>query len=116
MILNLGWLNELVDISSISIKDLVETLSLYSVEVEEFKKIIDIDNLVIGRVMIRRDHPNSDHLSICTVNAGKEMLEIVCGAPNVQAGMDVIVAKIGAELPGGLKIKKRKFVVLNHLV
>lgn len=108
MKLNLGWLNELVDISDISIKDLVETLSLYSVEVEEFKKIIDIDNLVIGRVMIRRDHPNSDHLSICTVNAGKEMLEIVCGAPNVQAGMDVIVAKIGAELPGGLKIKKAK--------
>ena len=108
MKVNLGWLNELVDISDIKVKDLVNTLSLYSVEVEEFKKLVDIDNLVIGRVMIRRDHPNSDHLSICTVNVGKEMLEIVCGAPNIAAGQDVIVAKIGAILPGNFKIKKTK--------
>lgn len=51
-------------------------------------------------------HPDSDHLHICTVDIGKEILNIVCGAPNVKAGQKVIVALNGAELPGGIKIKK----------
>lgn len=51
-------------------------------------------------------HPNSDHLHICTVDVGKEVLNIVCGAPNVAKGQKVIVALDGAELPGGVKIKK----------
>lgn len=51
-------------------------------------------------------HPDSDHLHICTVDVGKEILNIVCGAPNVKAGQKVIVALDGAELPGGVKIKK----------
>ena len=51
-------------------------------------------------------HPDSDHLHICTVNVGSEVLNIVCGAPNVDKGQKVIVAMNGAELPGGIKIKK----------
>ena len=51
-------------------------------------------------------HPDSDHLHVCTVNVGKEILNIVCGAPNVEKGQKVIVALEGAELPGGIKIKK----------
>ncbi len=51
-------------------------------------------------------HPDSDHLHICKVNVGKETLNIVCGAPNVEKGQKVIVALDGAELPGGVKIKK----------
>lgn len=51
-------------------------------------------------------HPDSDHLHICTVDVGNEILNIVCGAPNVAKGQKVIVALDGAELPGGFKIKK----------
>ncbi len=51
-------------------------------------------------------HPNSDHLHVCTVDVGNEVLNIVCGAPNVAKGQKVIVALDGAELPGGVKIKK----------
>ena len=51
-------------------------------------------------------HPDSDHLHVCKVNVGKEILNIVCGAPNVAKGQKVIVALNGAELPGGVKIKK----------
>ena len=51
-------------------------------------------------------HPDSDHLHLCEVNIGEEVLNIVCGAPNVRTGLKVIVAKVGAELPGGVKIKK----------
>ena len=53
-------------------------------------------------------HPDSDHLHVCTVDVGNEILNIVCGAPNVQEGQKVIVALDGAELPGGIKIKKGK--------
>lgn len=51
-------------------------------------------------------HPDSDHLHVCTVDIGKDILHIVCGAPNVKKGQKVIVALDGAELPGGIKIKK----------
>ena len=51
-------------------------------------------------------HPDSDHLHVCKVDVGKEVLNIVCGAPNVAKGQKVIVALNGAELPGGVKIKK----------
>lgn len=108
MKVNLGWLNELIDLSDLSIDEIVNKISLYSVEVEEFGRMVDIDNLVVGRVMIKEKHPNADKLSVCTVNVGEEVLQIVCGAPNVEAGQDVIVAKIGAVLPGDFKIKKSK--------
>ena len=51
-------------------------------------------------------HKDSDHLHVCKVDVGKEVLQIVCGAPNVAVGQKVIVALDGAELPGGIKIKK----------
>ena len=55
------------------------------------------------------DHPNSDHLHICMVDVGgEEPIQIVCGAPNVHAGMRVAAALDGAHLPGGVKIKKGK--------
>ena len=58
-------------------------------------------NLVIGEVLSCEDHPDSDHLHVCKVNLGNCVNQIVCGAPNVAAGQKVIVAKVGAKLPGG---------------
>ncbi|KGR77667.1 YtpR family tRNA-binding protein [Ureibacillus sinduriensis] len=69
---------------------------------------LDVDftpKFVIGHVEEKEKHPNADKLSICKVNVGDEVLQIVCGAPNVEAGQKVVVAKIGAVMPSGLVIK-----------
>lgn len=61
---------------------------------------------VVGYVEEKEKHPDADKLSICKVNVGDETLQIVCGAPNVEAGQKVVVAKIGAVMPSGLVIKQ----------
>ncbi|GER66448.1 tRNA-binding protein [Weizmannia acidilactici] len=60
---------------------------------------------VVGYVKEKVKHPDSDHLSICQVDVGNETLQIVCGAPNVEAGQKVVVAKVGACMPNGMIIK-----------
>ncbi|MEK8199258.1 MULTISPECIES: YtpR family tRNA-binding protein [unclassified Lysinibacillus] len=70
---------------------------------------LDVDfspKFVVGYVETKDKHPNADKLSICTVNVGEETLQIVCGAPNVEAGQKVVVAKIGAVMPSGMLIKE----------
>ncbi len=70
---------------------------------------LDVDfspKFVVGYIETKEKHPNADKLSICTVNVGEEMLQIVCGAPNVDAGQKVVVAKIGAVMPSGMLIKE----------
>ncbi|MBP3708579.1 MAG: phenylalanine--tRNA ligase subunit beta [Clostridia bacterium] len=62
---------------------------------------MDCTNLVIGEIIECVEHPDSDHLHVCKVNVGKDILQIVCGAPNARAGIKVIVALSGAKLPGG---------------
>lgn len=69
----------------------------------------EVENVVVGRVLTCVPHPDSDHLRVTTVDIGEgEPLQIVCGAPNCEAGILVPVAKVGARLPGGVKIKKGK--------
>lgn len=99
------WLQELVDLSGISYNELIRDLSLYIVEVDATEKLTEGTNIVVGYVESRVDHPDSDHLSICMVNIGSEVLQIVCGAPNVRAGQKIMLALPGAVLPGGT-IKK----------
>ncbi len=104
MIVSYNWLKELVKLN-VSAEKLAEEMSLYSVEVESFRKLINATNLVVGHVMKKTKHENSDHLNVCIVNFGDYDLQIVCGAPNVEVGQKVIVALPGAVLPGGT-IKK----------
>lgn len=69
----------------------------------------EISNIVVGRVLTCEMHPDSDHLHVCTVDVGQENpIQVVCGAPNVEAGQLVPVALVGAHLPGGVTIKKGK--------
>ncbi len=76
-------------------------------EIESFEIRNDDPYVVIGKVLTRADHPNSDHLNLTTVDVGHgEILNIVCGAKNVDAGQTVIVAKVGAILPGNFEIKE----------
>lgn len=73
-----------------------------------FDHQIDADfspKFVIGYVEEMDKHPNADKLNICQVNVGEEHLQIVCGAPNVDAGQKVVVAKVGAVMPSGMVIK-----------
>ncbi|TFE00885.1 YtpR family tRNA-binding protein [Jeotgalibacillus salarius] len=60
---------------------------------------------VVGYVEEMEKHPNADKLNVCQVNVGEERLQIVCGAPNVDAGQKVVVAKVGAVMPSGMVIK-----------
>lgn len=60
---------------------------------------------VVGYVLDKKPHENADKLSVCTVDVGDETLQIVCGAPNIDQGQKVVVAKIGATMPSGMKIK-----------
>ena len=74
-------------------------------EYDSAEPLINCTKLVTGEVLECVDHPDSDHLHCCKVNVGNEVLDIVCGAPNVRKGLKVIVALDGAKLPGG-EIKK----------
>lgn len=108
MRLSKKFLNDYIDISDVSYADLAEKMVFAGNEYESISKLCDAEGLVIGRVIECIDHPNSDHLHICQVDIGSEIKQIVCGAPNVRKDILVIVAKIGATLPGGITIKATK--------
>src|SRR5699024_11340389 len=63
---------------------------------------------VVGYAQEKQFHENADKLTVCQVDVGDETLQIVCGAPNVEQGQKVVVAKVGATMPSGMKIKQTK--------
>lgn len=105
MKVSLNWLKDFVDVQ-INVKELSELFNLHSGEVEESYKLVNATNLVVGYVESKEKHPDADKLSVCQVNIGGEVSQIVCGAPNVDKGQKVIVALPGAVLPGDFKIKQ----------
>lgn len=106
MKLSKNFVNDYVDIEDIDIKTLAEDMTRVGNEYDSAEKLINATNLVVGEVLECEMHPDSDHLHVCKVNVGTEILQIVCGAPNVRKGLKVIVALDGAVLPGDFKIKK----------
>lgn len=107
MKLSTNFLKEYVNIDdSIDVKTLAEDMTRVGNEYDSAEKLINASHLIIGEVIECKEHPDSDHLHVCKVNIGTEILDIVCGAPNVRKGLKVIVAQVGAELPGDFKIKK----------
>lgn len=101
----MNHLKELID-TDIRAEELSTLFNLHSAEVEEAYKLVDASHLVVGYVTEKTMHPDADKLSVCQVDLGGEISQIVCGAPNVEQGQYVIVSKPGAELPGGFKIKQ----------
>jgi phenylalanyl-tRNA synthetase beta chain len=91
-----------MDVSDLTIEDIAQAVTAAGFEVEGIDKLSQGTNLVIGQVLTCEPHPDSDHLHVTTVDVKDEVLHIVCGAPNVAAGQKVIVAKAGAQLPGGV--------------
>ena len=105
--IDLEWVNDYIDISDLDLKELASKITKAGINIE---KVITnhIDNLIIGEVLECKMHPDSDHLHVCKVDVGNEILQIVCGAPNVRCGLKVIVALPGAILPNDFEIKKSK--------
>lgn len=109
MLVSTKWLAEYIDIKGLAPVDLAEKITRSGIEVDA---VIDrsqgMTNVVVGHVLERVKHPEADKLAICQVDVGEEITQIICGAPNVATGQKVIVARPGAVLPGGIKIKKAK--------
>ena len=105
MKLSKNFVKDYIDID-VDIKTLAEDMTRVGNEYDSAEKLINATKLIIGEVLECENHPDSDHLHVCKVNIGEEVLDIVCGAPNVRKGLKVIVAQVGAELPGDFKIKK----------
>ncbi|CAC6294792.1 Phenylalanyl-tRNA synthetase beta chain [Staphylococcus aureus] len=109
MLISNEWLKEYVTIDD-SVSNLAERITRTGIEVDDLIDYTkDIKNLVVGFVKSKEKHPDADKLNVCQVDIGEdEPVQIVCGAPNVDAGQYVIVAKVGGRLPGGIKIKHAK--------
>ena len=111
------WLKEMVDVPA-DPQELVAEFVRTGTEVEAVERMgAEFDNIVTGQVLSKEPHPDSDHMWLCKVSVGEknvdadgnpEPLQIVCGAQNFEQGDKIVVAMIGAELPGGFKIKKSK--------
>lgn len=107
MKLSLNFVKDYVDIDeNLTVKEVAEAMTKAGSEYDSAEKLIDATKLVIGEIKECEMHPDSDHLHLCKVDIGNEVLNIVCGAPNARKGIKVIVAQDGAVLPGDFKIKK----------
>lgn len=107
MILSRNFVKDYIDLDdNLDIKTIAEDMTRVGNEYDAAEKFINATNLVIGQIKTCEEHPDSDHLHVCMVDVGKETLQIVCGAPNARAGIKVIVALAGAELPNDVTIKK----------
>ncbi len=117
MKVSLKWLGEYIDVPS-NLKEFCDRLDLTGTGVEGVETVGEaFENIVTGQILTRDAHPDSDHMWVTTVDVGAyntnaegepEPLQIVCGAQNFQATDHVVVALVGAQLPGGITIKKSK--------
>ncbi len=110
MKVSVKWLKRHVDLPK-SVKEIEAALTSVGLEIEGIEEPGKVyEKLIVAKVLTCEAHPDSDHLHITTVDTGKEVLQVVCGAPNVAAGQTVVLAPIGAELPlpDGSKLKMKK--------
>jgi len=109
MKVSLSWLRDYIPVD-LDPQEMSDRLTMAGLEVDAIENLYDyLDNVVVGKVVEARQHPNADKLTCCGVDVGgAELSPIVCGAPNVREGMYVACALPGAVLPGDFKIKKSK--------
>ena len=94
-----NWLKEYISLAGVTPDELASKLTNAGLEVEDMYTQASGTNLVIGEVIECEKHPDADHLNVCKVDIKSEVLDIVCGAPNVRKGIKVIVARVNAKLP-----------------
>ncbi|WP_088103767.1 phenylalanine--tRNA ligase subunit beta [Halalkalibacter urbisdiaboli] len=110
MLVSYNWLQDYVKVDDLSAADIAEKMTRGGIEIDIIHQLNKgISGIVVGHVLECSQHPNADKLNVCKVDIGEgEPVQIICGAPNVAAGQKVVVAKVGAVLPGNFKIKKAK--------
>ena len=109
MLISLNWLKQYIDLDGIEINEMENALTMIGQEVEKIEVLGEnLENVVTAQIIEKEMHPDSDHLTICKVDNGKEILQIVCGAPNHKAGDKVVLAQVGAKLVPDFVIKKGK--------
>ena len=102
------WLKDYVDIQ-VSPEEYASAMTMTGSKVEGIRVLgEEITNVVVGEILSISKHPDADNLVICSVDIGEEEIQIVTGAQNISVGDYVPIAKIGATLPGNIKIKKAK--------
>jgi phenylalanyl-tRNA synthetase beta chain len=102
------WLNEFIELDTVSNDTLYKTLNAIGLEVDSIETLELPSKVVVGKILSCEKHPNADKLNVCQVDVGNATRQIVCGAANVVEAEYVAVATIGAILPNGLEIKHAK--------
>ncbi len=103
-----SWLREWVN-PAISSQELMDQITMAGLEVDGSEPVAgEFSGMVVAQITQAEKHPNADKLQVCTVTDGTEEYQVVCGAPNARAGIKVALAKIGAVMPDGFKIKRAK--------
>ena len=106
MLISMNWISEFTDLSGVDLKDLINRFTLSTAEVEDIYEMgKDIKDVVVGKIIEVNDHPNSKKLHLVKVDIASEVVEVVCGAPNVYVGAVVPFAKLGGRV-GDLEIKE----------
>ena len=106
MKISMNWINDYVDLSGVDKKELIAKFGLRTAEVEEVYELgTDIKGVIVAMIKEVSPHPKSNHLQKLKVDTGREVLDIVCGAPNVRPGMKVALATIGGSVKG-MEIQK----------
>ena len=113
----LNWLKEYLKTDA-SLEEISEKLTAIGLEVEEITdKSKELEAFKIAQILEAKPHPDADKLQVCKVNNGAEELQIVCGAPNARAGINVVLAPVGSIIPtNGMKIKASKMKFLSLLI
>jgi len=105
----LSWLNQFISIDGLTAAQIADNLTMLGLEVDSVAPLFaELEPITTARVTEVNKHPDADKLTVCSVDIGEEIIQVVCGAPNVRAGMLTAIAKPGVKLPDGTKIKKSK--------
>ena len=108
MFLSMNWIGDFVDLSGLDRKALIRNFTLSTAEVEDIiEKGVDTYGVVCAKILSVENHPTSKKLHLLKVDKGDEVLDIVCGAPNVREGMKVALATVGGHI-GDITIAPRK--------
>lgn len=108
MFVSMNWISDFVDLSDQNLEEIIHRFTLSTAEVEGIEyKGKDIKDVVVGEIISCENHPDSDHLHVLKVDAGDEVFDVVCGAPNARVGIKTAFAKVGGEVCG-MKLKPAK--------
>lgn len=101
MKISLNWINDYVDLKGVNAEELIKQIGLKTAEIEGVEyKGNDLEGVIVAKIEKVMPHPNSEKLHILKVNTGDELLQVVCGAPNVREGMKTAFAKVGSNVLG----------------